>query len=109
MGHSLMQGTVSSILAFASVATLASAAFLSPNTNNMVSPIPSRRGDKRALQLQVLDQQPKLGAAWLEADNPEFLLLSDVPDGPDTLKPKATEKRVGEFSGDEKVVGKRGL
>merc|ERR1712037_826743 len=27
------------------------------------------------------------------------------PDGPDTLKPKATEKRVG----DEKVVGKRGL
>ena len=23
----------------------------------------------------MLDQQPKLGAAWLEADNPEFLLL----------------------------------
>ena len=26
-------------------------------------------------ECQVLDQQPKLGAAWLEADNPEFLLL----------------------------------
>merc|ERR1712061_23538 len=105
MGHSLMQGTVSSILAFASVATLASAAFLSPTTNNMVSPIPSRRGDKRALQLQVLDQQPKLGAAWLEADNPEFLLLSDVPEEPNNQQPKAIKRSESA----ERLVGKRGL
>ena len=129
---------------------------------------------KYSKYFQVLDQQPKLGAAWMETVNPEFLLLrwhqifvpfdqteylwllillrsnicafwfwseqifvafdhtkylwlsiliqkqkphvgfffwtsidlfffffSDVPDGPDTLKPKATEKRVGEFSGND--------
>merc|ERR1712130_865713 len=106
MGQSLMQGTASSLLAFTSLASLTSMAFLSPA-------IPSiSRGtvaDKRALQLQVLDQQPKLGAAWKETENPEFLLLSDVTDGPDALKPKSIGKRQGEFSGEEKEVGKRGL
>ena len=50
-----MQGTASSLLALASVASMA---FLSPT--NMASPIPSSRGaaaDKRALQLQVFSSQ----------------------------------------------------
>merc|ERR1711997_8908 len=100
-------------LAVVSAASLASMAFLSP-TANMASPITSSgRGaavaDKRALQLQVLDQQPKLGAAWMETDNPEFLLLSDVPDGPDSQHPRVIEKRERELAGEEKVIGKRGL
>merc|ERR1719234_2500880 len=87
-------------------------AFLSPTRANL--PITSSgRGaavaDKRAPQLQVLDQQPKLGAAWMETDNPEFLLLSDVPDGPDSQQSRIIEKRERELSGGEKVVGKRGL
>ena len=49
-----MQGTASSLLALASVASMA---FLSPT---LASPIPSSRGavaDKRALQLQVFSSQ----------------------------------------------------
>jgi len=68
-----------------------------------------RSKQRKQLKKKVLDQQPKLGAAWKETENPEFLLLSDVPDGPDALKPKSIGKRQGEFSGEEKEVGKRGL
>ena len=51
--HSLMQGTVSSLLAVVSIASLASMAFLSPTANMANRGRGAAVADKRALQLQV--------------------------------------------------------
>jgi len=55
---------------------------------------------------KVLDEQPKLSSVWTESADPEFLLLSDVPDDPKIQQSSVIKKREKEVSG---VMEKRGL